>query len=191
MNKASQIIVLCEDRLHEVFARRFLKRGWGIDRYAVRVVAYPHGGLGGAAEKHVRDQYPNQVRAYRERASKAKTILIVVIDADAETVKVHHQELDRACRQAEPVVTPRQTGEAIIHVIPKWHLETWLAYLDGVDVSEDEQYKSGYAFRGRESGCHHLADKLAAACKGSEELGSLPSSLVQACREFERIRGTL
>jgi len=191
MSKASQIIVLCEDRLHEVFVRRFLKRGWGIKGRDVRVIRYPNAGSGGAGEKHVRDRYPYQVRAYRARASKARTMLIVVIDADAGTVQAHHLELEKACDQADPAVKARQAKEGIVHVIPKWHIETWLAYLDGVTVTEDEQYKSGYGFRHRESECHLLVDKLATACKNREELADLPSSLAHACNEFDRIRTML
>jgi len=189
MSKASQIIVLCEDRLQEVVVRCFLKRGWKKGPRYVRVVPYPHGGSGGSGEKHVRDSYPNQLRAYRSRL--AKTILIVVIDADAGSVQAHHQELDDACRGAQPVVAPRQDGEAIVHVIPKWHLETWLAYLDGVNVSEGERYKPMYAFKRRESDCHSLVDKLATACKNGEELSGLPNSLLLACNEFDRIRNML
>ena len=87
MSRASDIIVLCEDRLQEVFVRRFLKQGWGIKQPPIRPVPYPHGGSGGAGEKHVRDNYPNQLKAYRDRSAKAKTILIVVMDADVDTVQ--------------------------------------------------------------------------------------------------------
>ena len=107
------------------------------------------------------------------------------------TVQAHHNELEEACQQAQPAVNARQASEAVIHVIPKWHIETWLAYLDGVSVSEDQQYKSNYAFRGCESNCHPLVDKLAAACKNGQRLTNPPSSLVQACREFDRIRELL
>lgn len=189
MSKASWIIVLCEDRLQEVVVRRFLKQGWKKSPRDVHVIPYPHGGSGGSGEKHVRDSYPNQLRAYRSRS--ARTILVVVIDADASTVRAHHQELDEACRRAQPAVKRRQNGEAIVHVIPRWHLETWLAYLDGVKVSEDEQYKSPYAFKRRESACHPLVDKLATACRSHEELHGLPDSLVRACQEFECIRSLL
>ena len=159
MSKASQIILLCEDRLQEAFACRFLKQGWRIESRDVRVVRYPHGS--GAGEKHVRDRYASELKAYRARSAKATTILIVVIDADDKTVRAHYQELDHACSCAQPAVIVRQTGEAVVHVIPRWHIETWLAYLDGIRVSEDLQYKPEYSFRGRESDCHPLVDLLA------------------------------
>lgn len=189
MSKASEIIILCEDHLQKVFVQRFLKHGWGIEQHLIRPVPCPRAGSGGAGEKYVRDEYPNQLKAYRTR--HAKTILIVVLDADAGTVSAHQRELDDACRRAEPAVTARLASEAVIHVIPKWHIETWLAYLDGTRVSEDQQYKAGHAFQGRESDCHVLIDKLATACKYGERLTDPPDSLVQACREFDRIRELL
>lgn len=189
MSRASEIIVLCEDRLQEVFVRRFLKRGWGIKEPPLRVITPPRSGSAGAGEKYVRDNYASQLKACRTR--HARTILIVGIDADRRTVSAHHRELDDACRQAQPEVTARQANEAVVHVIPKWHIETWLAYLNGERVSEDQQYKSSYAFKGCEAKCHPLIDKLAAACKNGERLADPPDSLVQACGEFDRIRGLL
>lgn len=189
MNKASQIIVLCEDKLQDVFVRRFLKQGWGKTNRDVRVVPYPQGGSGGAGEKHVRNKYPSQLRACRFR--RATTILIAVIDADAGTVQEHQAELDRACMRSRPTVEVRRTNEAVVHAIPKWHIETWLAYLDTGTVEENRQYKPDYAFRRCESDCHPLVDKLAMACKSRNRLTDMPDSLIQACAEFERIRGLL
>ncbi len=189
MSRASDIIVLCEDRLQEVFVRRFLKRGWGIKQPPIRLVPYPHAGSGGAGEKHVRDNYPNQLKAFRTR--HARTILIVVMDADTGTAEEHHRELERACSCVQPPVGVRQANEAVVHVIPKRHIETWLAYLDSVNVDEDCSYKSDYGFRGCEAGCHHLVDRLATACKNGEQLANMPDSLGRTCREFERIRALL
>jgi len=191
MSKASEIIVLCEDRLQDVFVRRFLKQGWGIKTRRIRMVPYPQTGSGGAGEKHVRDTYPNELRAYRDRAANARTILITVIDADARTVKEHQDELDMACGCVQPPVGVRLPNEAIVHVIPKWHIETWLAYLADVSVSEDRQYKADYGFKQCEKGCHVLIDRLAMACKNREQLANMPDSLNRTCMEFERIRDLL
>ncbi len=189
MSRASEIVILCEDKLQEVFVRRFLTRGWKKGKYDVRAVPYPQGGSGGAGEKHVRNKYPNELKACRTR--HAGTILIVVMDADAGTVEEHHRELERACGCAQPPVGVRQANEAVVHVIPKWHIETWLAYLDNVSVSEDRQYKSGYGFKRREKECRPLVDRLTTACRSGERLGHMPDSLSRTCREFERIRRLL
>ena len=168
--------------------RRFLKCGWGVSARDLRVVPYPHG-AGGAAERHVRQKYPNELTALRAR--HAKTILITVVDAADGTVRAHHEDLNRACREAQPAVGIRQPDEPVIHVIPKWHIETWLAYLDGIPVSEDEQYKASHAFAKCESECHPLVDGLATKCRNKEPLANPPSSLSQACTEFDRIRELL
>jgi hypothetical protein len=176
MSKASQIILLCEDKLQEVVVRRFLTKGWIVSPRTIRVIPYPKGK--GSGEGHVRTRYPEELKAYRTRP--AKTILIVVIDADTETVRQHHLELGRVCES----VPPRQVDDAVLHVIPKRNIETWLAYLDGQSVVEDENYKAKYQFRGKESDCQRLVDQLSEKCKKNTPLVSPPPSLLVACEEF-------
>ena len=70
MSKASQIIVLCEDKAHEVFVKRFLKR-WGVKPRAIRVPPYPDGK--GSGKKHVEDKISLEANALRRRhASSGK-----------------------------------------------------------------------------------------------------------------------
>lgn len=184
---ASQVILLCEDKLHEVFVRRFLRRGWGIDAHKLRVVAYPKDGSGGSAEQHVRSRFPDELRAFRTRS--AKTILIVVMDADTQSVQQHHNELNGAASSANLPV--REDSEAVVYVVPKRHIETWLAYLDGVSVDENQTYKSGYEFRGRESDAHPLIDGLTTDCMTRATLNDPPDSLELVCAEFDRMRDHL
>lgn len=183
MSKASQIILLCEDKLQEVVVRRFLKEGWGVGSRKIRVVPFPNGK--GSGESHVRKKYPKNLKAYRSRS--AQTILIAVIDADTGSVAQHHRELDNACQGFDP----RFSNEAVVHMIPKYHIETWLAYLDGQAVDEDKKYKSDYQFKGCESNCHRLVDQLVGKCKSNTPLNSPPASLSDACNEFSRIRNIL
>lgn len=189
MSKASRIVVLCEDKLQAVVVRRFLTKGWGHGPRTVRVIP-PPAGREGSGEKYVRDQYPVQLKECRGR--HASTILIVVIDADRESVKKHHDELSQACQQTDNGPAPRTDDEPVVHVIPKRNMETWLAYLDGVSVDETTDYKKGkYLYRGNESACHGLVDVLAARCKNRENLVSPPESLADVCKEFDRIRDRL
>lgn len=58
--KRAQVIVLCEDKQHSVFAYRFLKRR---TNHRIRVIAAPPGE--GSGEQFVREQYPHQLRALR------------------------------------------------------------------------------------------------------------------------------
>ena len=91
MSKASQIVVLCEDKAHEVFITRLLKTGWRTKPRMIRVCDYPS--QRGSGKKYVLDNVENEVKAYRSR--QASTILIIVIDADEESVSNVQQSLDK------------------------------------------------------------------------------------------------
>ena len=131
-----------------------------------------------------------ELKGLRQRS--ASTILIAVIDADKESVAKHHEELSQACRQTDNGPVPRTADEPIVHIIPRRNIETWLAYLDGNVVDETVEYKkSKYQYKGRESDCHSLVDRLAKRCKERTPLKDPPDSLSKACVEFERIRANL
>lgn len=120
-------MLLCEDSLHEVFVRRFLKRR-GLDTRQLRVRKSP----GGSAEQFVRKEYPIELRALRRR--HAKTVLIVVIDGDSDGVQMRRASLADACRAAD--VENRTAAEHVVVIVPTWNIETWLAYLAGESVDE-------------------------------------------------------
>jgi hypothetical protein len=185
MSKASQIIVLCEDKAQDIFVRRFLKKGWNVPRRSIRVVDYP--GEKGSGKKHVEDRLPDEVSAFRSRASHASTVLLVVRDADEDSVQEVETRLDGL------LDSTRRVNEKIVYLIPKWHIETWLAHLDGVRVNENEkdEYKKSHGEKAKTKECHPLIDSLAFDCKEKRPLASPPSSLVDACEEFERIRSVL
>ena len=136
MSKASQIIVLCEDKAHEVFVRRFLKKGWGVKPRAIRASPYPIGK--GSGKKHVVDNISLEANALRSR--QASTILLVIQDADELSVDQVKSDLDAK------LLPPRDNNELITYIIPKWHIQTWIAYLDGENVDEEEKrtYKNTY-----------------------------------------------
>lgn len=191
--RASEIVVLCEGKLDALFVRRFLKTGWNLRPPLIRVLPCPAGH--GAGEQHVRNKYANELKAYRQRSARASTVLLVVLDADVDSVEACHRKLDHAAREAG--IEPRSADEAVLHMIPKRHIETWLAWLelawlDGHAVSEVDSYKQTHAFQGRESNAHPLVDRLARACRDQAPLPPpVPPSLASACREFSRIRNSL
>jgi hypothetical protein len=74
-----QVVVLCEDRQHEVFARRFLKRASRSFRVQ-RVEISPKGR--GAGEQFVRERFTKELVEYRRRKHKIELALIAIIDAD-------------------------------------------------------------------------------------------------------------
>ncbi len=137
MSKASQIIVLCEDKAHEVFVKRFLKNGWRVKPRAIRVPPYPNGK--GSGKKYVEDNISLETEALRRR--HASTILLVIQDADELSVDQVKSDLDAK------LVPSRNDNELIAYIIPKWHIETWIAYLHGenVDEADKETYKKSMA----------------------------------------------
>lgn len=183
MNKASQIIVLCEDRAHEIFATRFLKKGWCVKPRSIRVLPYPNGR--GSGKKYVEENLAGEVQACRGR--HASTILLVFRDADEQSVGQAISFLDAKLQPQ------REDNEPIAYIIPKWHIETWIAYLSGENVNEldKETYKRKYRTISESKEAHSFIDKLAKDCRENTELESPPNSLVAACKEFDRIRNVL
>ena len=116
-----------------------------------------------------------------------------MIDADTQSVKDRQQQLGAACSEAKPPVPARGNNDAVVHIISRRNIETWLAYLSGVtDVDENTDYKAqGYSFRGRESDSHPMVKKLVDQCKRHRDPGDRPPSLAAACGEFERMRSVL
>lgn len=185
-NRASQFIILCEDKLQEVTISRFLKKGWNINKSLIRSVSYPKGK--GSGEKHVKDRYANELRALRARSGR--TVLIVIIDADDGSVEKHNNELDISAVNGN--IKPRSDREPVVHIIPKWHIETWLAWLNGAEIDENTSYKPQYEYKNRESETHVFIDRLADYCKQNKQLENPPDSLKKACDEFNlRLRQLL
>jgi len=185
MSRASQVIILCEDKLHEVFVRRFL-RHYGYSSRDVRVPGYPAGS--GSGESFVRRAYPDELTACRSRS--AKTFLIAVIDADTGSVADREKQFDQAC--SDRPVQSRQQEELVVHVIPKRAINTWLAFLDGQVVDEETDYKRhGYGFRRCESEIKGLVGKLYESCVHGRVPEGAPPSLEHACHEFARIKDRL
>ena len=135
MSRPSQVIILAEDERHERLVRRYLYR-LGHSRHDIRVEALPSGR--GCGEQWVRERYAGVVKTYRGRSVRAGTSLIAAIDADTG-------DLDRRLRQFREALdlaglAARTGGEAIVHLIPKRSVETWVLCLNGRPVDEDTDY---------------------------------------------------
>lgn len=171
-------IVLCEDLQHAAFVGRFLKlRGW--HNRQIRTRPCPAGK--GSGEQWVRRELPAELRAYRSRSSRAKSCLVVVLDADQGTVDQHLRELDQACRDAGE--TPRAGDERVLFVIPRRNIETWLAYLQGQAVDETSEYPRLPFERECRAGVAALDDM----CRRQELREPAPPSLMTACDEHRRL----
>lgn len=173
MTRIANIIILCEDRQHEAFARRFLQRS-GQSNRSIRVKMAPPGR--GSAEQFVREHYPEEVQFYRSRQHRVSQALIVLIDADGRN---RFNELSRALRTDE--IDDRGTDERIAVFSPSSTIETWLAYLAGQDVNESDSYPGLQ----KQRDCQQYVDALVQMCDSNSLRVPSPPSLQQACNEYQ------
>ena len=114
MGRASQVIVLAEDQPHQRFVHRYLEQ-LGYSRHDIRFEDLPAGR--GCGEQWVRERYARAVLAYRWRSARARTALVVVIDADKYDVERRLRQLGEALEAVE--TEARGNAERIAHFIPK------------------------------------------------------------------------
>jgi len=173
VSRQVQLVLLCEDRQQEAFARRFLKAmGW--ETRAMRVEKAPGGR--GAGEQFVRERFPRELKAHRSRP--VSQALVVMIDGDSEG-PARWSQLGKACRDAG--VPERTNAERVAVFIPTWNIETWLAYLDGTQVEEG---RADYPRLAQERDCQRHVEKLAQMCRAGELRQPSPPSLDAACAEY-------
>jgi hypothetical protein len=137
MSKSSRIyvIVVLEDARHEMLVRRYLKKK-GMGEREMRIERSPSGR--GNAEGWVRKTFLTEVNEYRRR--QAKTALIVVIDADTDTVQDRWKQLDGALVKAGKQRVDIE-HEQIARLVPKRNIETWILCLNGHAVDEEADYR--------------------------------------------------
>lgn len=175
-----KIVLLCEDSQHEAFVRRFLKgMGWNVRE--IRVEKSPS--AGGSAEQWVRENFPRELKLYRQRRQRAASALIAVIDADNQEVQERINEFERVCNSQQ--VSFRTDGEEVVIVVPKRNIETWIHFLDGNKVNE----RTVYPKLDRERGCKSAVDNLVKLCKTTGLGRDAPQAFIAACNEYRtRIR---
>jgi hypothetical protein len=171
------IVILCEDRQQEVFARHYLIQ-CGVPRAKIRTNTCPKGKQAG--EQYVREQYPIEVKAYRSKSSFLSIALTVVTDADTLAVQERLRQLDEALQASSQ--PGRQINERIGLFVPKRNIETWIHYLKGNIVDEKKPYPRLEC----ESDCKPLVEDLVRKCAIGLE-SDAPDSLQQACPELRRI----
>jgi len=134
MAKPSEVIVLVEDNRQQQIIRRYLRRV-GLDTHAMRF-ELPSSGSG---EQWVRERFPVEVAAYRNRRARAETKLIIIIDADNLTLAERLGQLDQKLRDTTSELI--SAGEQVAKLIPRRNIETWILCLNAVPVDEDTDYK--------------------------------------------------
>lgn len=173
-----QIVILCEDRQQEVFARYFLKkRGF---RGQFRANICPKGSKSG--EQYVRSQYPVEVKAYRQNRNRVSIELVVLIDADTCILEPRLNELAGMLEEDEQ--ENRRLDEAIAIFVPKRNIETWIHYLQGETVNEEDAYEK---FKNKEAVCKTDVEDLADRCYSQSLPEDAPPSLQAACGELQRL----
>jgi hypothetical protein len=136
MPKPSLVTVIVEDERHEMLVRRYLRRR-GMEPHQMTFVPSPSGR--GSAEQWIRARFGKEVNACRNRQSRAATGLIVVIDADIQTVRSRMDQLAEAL--AESGAEPIENDEQIVRLVPKRNVETWILCLNEQAVDEVTDYK--------------------------------------------------
>jgi hypothetical protein len=134
--RIAEIVILAEDLPQINFVRRYLIR-LGHHARAIRARPVPAGR--GSGEQYMRKRYPIEVSYYRERSSRRKAALMVGIDADVGSVADRKRELDDALKRES--IDERKQAEAIVLLVPKRNIETWILCLVGDKVDEETDYK--------------------------------------------------
>ena len=165
-----KITVLCEDKQHGSFIRRFLKKR----NRRVHTLSTSNTGAG---DQFVRDNYP----AYLDAVRKRNGILVVMIDGDNYSIAERLKQLNDACEQRG--VSPRNTSDKAAVFIPIRNIETWLAYLDGELVNETDRYPK----LERERECEKHVKVLEKMCVEGKLRTPAPASLEAACREYNDV----
>ena len=88
-----RIVLLCEDSQTDAFVRRFLKRRNFAGR-DIETLPLPSGRQSG--EQWVRERYPDELKAIR---GKQNAYLIVVTDADADSIRGPSGAIERGVRR--------------------------------------------------------------------------------------------
>jgi hypothetical protein len=177
-----QIVILCEDRQQEVFARYFLKKRGFTGLFRTKIC--PAGSQSG--EQYVRTQYPVEVKAYRQNKNRVSIALVVLIDADTGTPQERLNQLASILdRDAQD---KRESDEAIAIFVPKRNIETWIHYLQGESVNEEDAYAK---FDKNEAVCKTYVENLADRCYSQDLPEDAPRSLQVACGELQRLLSLL
>jgi hypothetical protein len=181
MSKPSLVIVVVEDDHHRMLIYRYLLYS-GMKAHEIRVHRSPSGH--GSADNWARKRFVEETKEYRRRQARARSALVVMIDADSSTVQHRFHQLDQALTQnGMPIVAD---GDKIARLVPKRNVETWILWLNETAVDEESDYK---AIRSDWSQLIPAAsEKLCTWVRSQAELpNTCIDSLRTGVRELERL----
>ena len=181
--RATDIVLLCEDKRHEQFARRFLLRR-GVPGRRIRSLVAPPGS--GDAKLWVRQCYPDEIRAYRTKSNSIHNILFVMTDVDNESVVKRFESLENACHDVR--LDGLRSGERIVLALPKWAIETWILSLTGNPMAESDRIQPAHKQKA-DPKWKEAAQLLADQCSAANTLSDFfPLSLRTACKSYSCVR---
>lgn len=173
-----ELVVLCEDKNHESFIIRYLRR-LGFNRRQIRPVPRPAGR--GAGEQWVRMRYPLAAEIQRSKANRSRASLIVIIDADTMSTEERKQQLDDALDAAGQA--RRRGPERIAVVVPRRNIESWVQFALHGEIDETTDFKP----RHRDANVWGAADVAVVLHRSRSEETAVPPSLAVACQELRRV----
>jgi hypothetical protein len=169
-DRYTQVMILCEDLMHLNFVRRYLILH-GVESRRIRGKVAPSGRGSGA--QYVIANYPVEVKALRSRPH-VRAGLLAVVDADTFSVEERFRQLEQSLGQPG-----REDGERIGLLAPKRNLETWMFFLLGNAVNEEDDYKK----RVSPSEMKQAVAAFGNLCPRKAAEITVPS-LQRACKEF-------
>lgn len=137
MSKASLVIALLEDDRHRTLIYQYLLRT-GLKAHEIRIHRSPSGR--GSADNWVRKRFVEETKLYRRRQARARSALIVMIDADTLSVRHRFHQLDEVLQQGG--VAALAEDDHIARLVPKRNVETWILCLNRAAVDEATDYKT-------------------------------------------------
>ena len=167
MPRRVKLVVLCEDAQHHSFAAAFLNRAnlptGGRPRYI------PCDG-----KTKVLAAFPAEVRALL--ASEAETHLLVLVDADGDTLE-HNIEALLGTLDAEMRARISE-NDRWLAICPNWEIENWIRHLEGKPVTEELRPQLALT---QPSECRDVARTLADQCRARRMPKNPLPSLEGAC----------
>jgi hypothetical protein len=182
-NKGVAILVLCEDAAMGVFVRSALI-ALGYSKRSIRPLQIPRGI--GDAKQFISQQLPQAysgLQQYRQKNDSVKRALLVVSDADNETVDGRIRQLTSNCDPSP------KAADGVAFLIPKWAIETWVQYLSQGCADETRRITPGDKAQFKKTSQYRVqGKKLGEYCGNRRPMTDAPPSLLKACEQFQSMR---
>ena len=138
---SDKVIVVCEDIAQEKPIRAWLEELGYNSKHEVRFIPHAEAHLGKTRNNGwVERMFASHARQQRSRVTRMQCSLVICTDADEKPVSTVEGLLEaRLVADSQPMRSP---NENVALLIPKRHIETWLAFLVGEHVNEKTEYKN-------------------------------------------------